>query len=121
VATYRWMAKGGVLACMMDRSSSGRRVAVPFLGNATRMPLGPVALAIRSGAAVVLGSTRRRPDGVTEVSVKRLPTDGVTDEHEIARIIGQAMEETVADRPEEWFWIYRQQERWKGEHPTATA
>jgi KDO2-lipid IV(A) lauroyltransferase len=121
VATYRWMARGGILACMMDRSSSGRRVAVPFLGNATRMPLGPVALAIRSGAAVVLGSTRRRPDGVTVGSLRRLPTDGIKDEHEIARIIGRAMEETVADRPEEWFWIYRKQDRWQGEEPAATA
>jgi KDO2-lipid IV(A) lauroyltransferase len=74
VATYRWMARGGILACMMDRSSSGR-----------------------------------------------LPTDGIKDEHEIARIIGRAMEETVADRPEEWFWIYRKQDRWQGEEPAATA
>ena len=29
--------------------------------------------------------------------------------------------QTVADRPEEWFWIYRQQEHWDGEQPAATA
>lgn len=115
ITAYRWLTRGGVLGVMMDRLSTGRRITVPFLGNATRMPLGPPELACRSGAAVVLGLSERLPGGGTVVRYRELPTEGVTSAVEMAKIIAAALDHELRTRPEQWFWIYRRQTEWNGE------
>jgi len=116
ITAYRWLTRGGVLGVMMDRLSAGRRITVPFLGNATRMPLGPPELACRSGAAVVLGLSERLQDGGTVVRYRELETAGVTSAVEMAKIIASALDQELRARPEQWFWIYRRQTEWKGEY-----
>jgi len=110
IAAYRWLRRGGVLGCMMDRASGGPRLRVPFLGRSTNLPLGPLSLASKTGAAVVLGFARRRAD-VTEVVFKRLrDAEGARDPGEAGRIVGHALEAEIHGRPEQWFWIYRRQQ-----------
>jgi KDO2-lipid IV(A) lauroyltransferase len=116
IAAYRWLTRGGVLGVMMDRLSVGRRITVPFLGNATRMPLGPPELACRSGAGVVLGLSERLPGGGTVARYRQLPTEGVTSAVEMAKIIASALDHELGSRPEQWFWIYRRQAEWTGEY-----
>ncbi len=116
IAAYRLLARGGILGAMMDRLSAGRRITVPFLGNATRMPLGPPELACRSGAAVILGMAERLPDGATVIRYRELPTAGVQSAVEMAKIIATEMDEELRARPEQWLWIARRQPPWKGEY-----
>ena len=105
----RWLFRGGLLGCMIDRTRFGSRITVPFLGQATRMPLGPARLACRTGSAVVLACAQRLADGTTQVVFKRLPTDGLDDPSELTRRIGLALEHEVGLRPEQWLWIFRRQ------------
>lgn len=49
----RRLRKGGAVALVADRDISGRGVAVTFFGEATTMPVGPVALADRTGAVLL--------------------------------------------------------------------
>ena len=79
MAISRTLAKGGILAVMMDRNSSGRRLLVPFLGQGMMMPLGPAVLAHRFGAAVFAAGCRRGEDGRTRVSFRRVDTSGAED------------------------------------------
>jgi KDO2-lipid IV(A) lauroyltransferase len=116
ITAYRWLTKGGVLGVMMDRLSAGRRISVPFLGNATRMPLGPPELACRSGAAVVLGLSERLEDGGTVVRYQELETSGISSAVEMAKTIASALDRELHTRPEQWFWIYRRQTAWNGEY-----
>ncbi len=116
ITAYRWLTRGGVLGVMMDRLSTGRRITVPFLGNATRMPLGPPELACRSGAAVVLGLSERLEDGGTAVQYQELDTAGISSAVEMAKIIASALDRELRTRPEQWFWIYRRQTEWEGEY-----
>jgi len=109
VSAYRWLRKGDVLGSMMDRLSAGRRLRVPFLGRATNMPLSPANLACRTGAAVVMGCTRRHADGSNEVIFKRVGTGVFTDQEELVRAVGRALEDHLRAHPEQWFWIYRSQ------------
>jgi KDO2-lipid IV(A) lauroyltransferase len=116
IAAYRLLARGGILGVMMDRLSSGRRITVPFLGNATRMPLGPPELAWRSGAAVILGMAERLPEGGTVIRYTELPTAGVESAVEMAKVIATGLEEELRTRPEQWLWIARRQPEWNGEY-----
>ena len=116
ITAYRWLTRGGVLGVMMDRLSAGRRISVPFLGNATRMPLGPPELACRSGAAVILGLSERLPGGETAVKYRRLDTAGISSAVEMAKLIASALDQELRSRPEQWFWIYRRQTEWNGEY-----
>lgn len=116
ITAYRWLTKGGVLGVMMDRLSAGRRISVPFLGNATRMPLGPPELACRSGAAVVLGLSERTEGGGTVVRYRELETAGISSAVEMAKTIAIALDRELHTRPEQWFWIYRRQTAWNGEY-----
>jgi len=116
ITAYRWLTRGGVLGVMMDRLSAGRRISVPFLGNATRMPLGPPELACRSGAAVVLGLSERTADGGTVVRYRELNTTGISSAVEMAKTIAAALDQELRPRPEQWFWIYRRQTEWTGEY-----
>ena len=109
VGAYRWLRKGDVLGSMMDRLSAGRRLQVPFLGRATNMPLSPANLACRTGAAVVLGCARRHADGSNEVIFRRVGTGPFTDQEELVRAVGRALEDDLRSHPEQWFWIYRRQ------------
>jgi KDO2-lipid IV(A) lauroyltransferase len=109
VSAYRWLRKGDVLGSMMDRLSAGRRLRVPFLGHATNIPLSPANLACRTGAAVVLGCARRHADGTNEVIFKRIGSEPFTDQEDLVRAVGRALEDDLRSHPEQWFWIYRSQ------------
>ncbi len=47
------LKEGGVIALVSDRDVTGRGVEVEFFGEKTKMPPGPVALADRTGAALL--------------------------------------------------------------------
>ena len=49
----RRLHEGGTIALLSDRDLSGRGVAVEFFGERTTIPAGPVALADRTGAALL--------------------------------------------------------------------
>ncbi len=110
VAAYRTLRNGHILACMMDRMSSGRRIAVPFLGAHIRIPVGPIVLARRAGAAIIVGGARRRRDGSTYVRLYELPPapDGADEtEDDVARRVAAELDAFVTATPEQWYWIYR--------------
>ena len=109
VAAYRWLARGGMLGCIMDRASTGKRMLVPFLGNGTYLPLGPATLACRTGAAVVLGTAKRLEDGTARVRFSRLDTRGLAEPERLAWVIAAAIETAVREAPQQWLWIYRNQ------------
>jgi KDO2-lipid IV(A) lauroyltransferase len=120
VAAVRLLKQGGILGCMMDRLSSGQRILVPFLGQATEMPSGPIDLAARTGAQVVAGCARREASGRTRVEFRRVPAAAGATREELALEIARALEAEVAAAPQQWLWIYRRQQRWTGT-PVAIA
>jgi KDO2-lipid IV(A) lauroyltransferase len=108
IAAYRTLARGGILGCMMDRASTGPRISTPFLGGTTFVPSGPLTLAQRTGAAIVLG-TCARVAGRTVVTFRRVPCLASQPAERVAAAILGSVEEVLRDRPEEWLWIHRLQ------------
>ena len=111
IAAYRALRNGHVLACMMDRMSSGRRACVPLLGAHVKIPYGPLILARRAGAAIVFVGAARRGDGLTDIRFHALPdaADGVAEEaiESLAVRVGHEIDTLVRRAPEQWYWIYR--------------
>ncbi|MBI1885286.1 MAG: lysophospholipid acyltransferase family protein [Chloroflexi bacterium] len=52
-AAVRIIRSGGVVALMCDRDIEGPKALLPFFGEETYMPTGPIEVAIRTGATVI--------------------------------------------------------------------
>ncbi len=115
LAAFRWLKRGGVLGCLMDRvSTSVDRIRVPFLGHGMNVPLGPAELACRVGSPVIFGSVTRREDGMNVARFYPLTTAGRDRIDKVALDVGAALERAVRDGPDQWYWIYRRQPGWDG-------
>jgi KDO2-lipid IV(A) lauroyltransferase len=49
----RYLRNGGTVAVLIDRDIHGRGVLLPFCGRPAPMPMGAVALALRTGADLI--------------------------------------------------------------------
>ncbi len=56
----RILRDGGTVALMGDRDISGPKMLLPFFGEETWMPTGPIEVALRTGAAIVPSFSSRR-------------------------------------------------------------
>ncbi|HUF53462.1 MAG TPA: lysophospholipid acyltransferase family protein [Dehalococcoidia bacterium] len=56
----RILRDGGTVALMGDRDISGPRMRLPFFGEETWLPTGPIEVALRTGAAIVPSFSVRR-------------------------------------------------------------
>lgn len=117
LSAYRWLRRGGVLGCLMDRPRDGRKIVVPFLSKQVHISTGPAELACRSGAAVVLVCALREPDDSTVVRFSLLASCAGSDPVGLARRIGRSLEQEVREHPEQWFWIYRRSSAWREPPP----
>jgi KDO2-lipid IV(A) lauroyltransferase len=113
LGAYRWLSRGGILGCLIDRPRDSRRVRVPFLSRHAHVSLGPAELACRVGSPVVLATGHRGPDGRTRVHCSSVTDDPGKDPEALAVEIGRQFEATVRANPEQWLWIYRRSSAWR--------
>jgi KDO2-lipid IV(A) lauroyltransferase len=102
VALVRVLRRGRVLGIPMDLASRVESVTVPFLDRPARTPVGPARLALRTGAAVVVGTAT--PEGLHFEGVAR--TD---DELVLTARINAALSARIRAWPEAWLWMHN---RW---------
>lgn len=110
------LGRGAVVAMMVDQAPTreGSVLSFPFLGEVARHDLGPVLLAARSRASIIIVFGSRGPDGR-----HLLELGGVIDPGALraqggvlaaSRTIAASLERFVRARPEQWLWLHR---RWK--------
>ena len=111
----RALRAGRVLALLADQDVSRLDgVFVPFFGRPAYTPTGPVALAVASGAPVVLmyglrtGRDRHRlvlegPLEFDRAEKHRAALEGT-------RLWSARLEAVIRERPEQWVWMHR---RWR--------
>ena len=118
-AILRTLRAGRILGILMDQDTRGKGVVVPFFGRPAFTPVGPDALAWRTGAAVVGIFIHRGPQGRHRVRVRELPLPDRGSESGEARAAWQeeatarfnlAIEDEIRERPDEWVWWH---ERWR--------
>jgi KDO2-lipid IV(A) lauroyltransferase len=96
---------------LFDRPEPDTGVAVQFFGETVYVPGGPVALAIKTGAAIAIGYSYRKPDGITfrsvaehEVDYKDMLTGNKErDIQVVTQEVVRRMEVVIRQHPEQWF------------------
>jgi lauroyl/myristoyl acyltransferase len=103
----RSLKKGGVVGVAGDRDITQTGQAVDFFGYPARLPDGHLRLALKTGAPLVVGFSRRNPDHTYYayfLPAFYLPTEG-TDEERIRagmQFVVAKMEKAIRQNPEQW-------------------
>jgi KDO2-lipid IV(A) lauroyltransferase len=110
------LARGGVVAMMIDQVPSSPRHAIEaeFLGRTALVDRAPAALAASCGCPLVVAASRRDQDGehvlmvLDVIDVTSRPTRAWV--ASATRAATRALERFVRDYPSQWLWLHR---RWK--------
>jgi KDO2-lipid IV(A) lauroyltransferase len=104
IALVRVLRGGGVLGIPMDLASRVPSTMVRFLGLAAPTAIGPARLAIRTGAAVVVGTAAPRADGSLGIAVARIPPSAC--ERELTERINDELGARIRGMPHMWPWMH---------------
>jgi len=104
------LARGETVGLVSDRPVGGAGTAVELFGARARLPLGPAALALESGAPAWLVATRRVGRGAYRSRIEEIamPTDGSRRDRLSGFMANEAraFERAIADAPEQWWTAF---------------
>ena len=109
---FRTLRQNGVLSIVADRDVTHSGRPVPFFGATACLPDGHVTLALRTGAAIIMGYSLRRPDDGFDLHLGAPiflePTgDQETDVQAGTERVAAAMETYIGAHPEQWTYFQR--------------
>jgi KDO2-lipid IV(A) lauroyltransferase len=107
--------KGGhLLGFLIDQDTSVQSVWVPFFGRPAKTPRAAAELALRTGAAPMLGFCVRTPEGRYRIRMQVVdkPNSGDAEADVVAltAALTAGIEAAIRQTPEQWVWMHR---RWK--------
>jgi KDO2-lipid IV(A) lauroyltransferase len=116
------LRRNEVVGLVTDRDVTGSGPLVPFFDALTRFPDGGAALAVRTGASVIIAISTRRADGRFEALFEPLPPvpmsgDTKQDVLAVTRAVARRLEYHIAKHPEQWTVFQR---RWPEAGPGET-
>lgn len=105
-ALLRTLRSGGMLGVPMDLASRVPSIEAPFLGAPAPTPVGPARLALRTGAAVVVGTVAPGP----RLTATRIDTSdlapGDAGERVLTTRINDELSRRIRAMPEHWVWMH---------------
>lgn len=109
--------RGARSLCMLMDQKLREGIAVPFFGRDAMTTPAPAALALKTGAQIVIASNRRLPGARFHVTVHEVmdfkPSgDETRDVQELTAALTARLESIIREDPGQWLWIHN---RW----PTA--
>jgi Kdo2-lipid IVA lauroyltransferase/acyltransferase len=116
-AMVRTLRKGRVLGFPMDLPGRVPTMPVMLLGQASRLPVGPARIALRTAAPVVVGTPAPGNGGSAclEIRISAIPTGDLHPSEAGERILTQRIADALTGRiealPTHWPWM----------HPSFTA
>jgi KDO2-lipid IV(A) lauroyltransferase len=112
----RVLKSGGILGFLIDQDTAVQSIFVPFFGYPAATPRAAADLALRTGAAVVVGFCQRKEDGRYQLSMKEMSPRQTGDvENDVAALtkdLTAEIESAIRRTPEQWVWMHR---RWKSQ------
>ena len=106
----RTLRRGEVLGAPMDLRSRVPSIDAPFLGHSAPTPVGPARIALRTGAAVVVGTVAPAPDGGARITMRRIATSDLAPDREGERIltgrINRELSARILAMPGDWVWMH---------------
>ncbi len=118
----RALKNGEILGLLIDQDTKVQSFFVPFFGELAATPRAAADLAIRTGAAVVVGFCQRGDSGY-RLTMEEVPLPTEQDREAAAlaltAALSQRIEAAIRRAPEQWVWMHQ---RWKTrpEGPPAT-
>lgn len=114
----RALKKGEILGLVIDQDTRVQSVFVPFFGTPAATPRAPADLALRTGAALMVGFCQRKADGTYLLTMRELPVEPSGDrEGDAVKLTAQLsseIENAIRRHPEQWVWMHQ---RWKTRPP----
>ena len=107
------LQRGELVAVVADQDARTHGVFVPFFRRLASTHRGAAIMALRAGAPIFFGYARRTPGGyVGGIQELEVPRGGSTDDvvYAMTAAFTAALEATVREAPEQYFWQHR---RWK--------
>jgi KDO2-lipid IV(A) lauroyltransferase len=105
-ALLRAIRAGEMVAIAGDRAAAGRRVEVQLFGHTAALPRGPVSLARRTGAPVIVACGVRRDGGYRGIVSDQVPIqrtgDAEADDRENAQRLAGVFEDVISRFPDQW-------------------
>lgn len=113
--TITILKSGGIVAMAPDQSGPMEGVYVDFFGRRVASHQGPAALALRTGATMIIGFMIRQPDWTYEAILEEIPMadlNGYSEDHvrELTQRHTAILEKFIRQYPDHWLWMHR---RWK--------
>jgi len=116
-AMLRALKSGEILGLLIDQDTKVQSLFVPFFGELAATPRAAADLALRTGAAVVVGFCQREGEGYRlwmEEVPWRAGEDREADALALTAALSQRIEAAIRRAPEQWVWMHQ---RWKTRPP----
>lgn len=109
-----------ILGLLIDQDIDAEGVFVDFFNQKAFTPSGAASLALKSGAAVILGFIHREEDNRHRINFKgpvELIRSGnlAQDIHDNTALFTKAIEENIREHPDQWVWMHN---RWQTRSPS---
>lgn len=109
----RALKRGEILGLLIDQDTRVQSVFVPFFGRPAKTPRAAADLALRTGAAVVLGFCRRVAPARYTLRFEEVPLppgDREAAAVALTATLTQRIEDAIRAAPEQWVWMHQ---RWR--------
>jgi KDO2-lipid IV(A) lauroyltransferase len=119
-AILRALGNNAVLGLLADQNGGKNGTFAPFAGHLASTVAGPAALALKTGAPLIVTFCRRIKPGQHRLIIKEpvdmsgLPADKQAATVEVLSRINAAYEAVIREDPNQWLWGHR---RWKTRPP----
>jgi len=113
------LRRNEVVGLVTDRDVTGTGPTIEFFGAPTQFPDGVAALAVRTGAPILIAIASRRPDGRFDALFEPVPPVTLTGDPKadvllLTQAIARRLEYHIAIHPEQWTVF---QKRWPEAQP----
>lgn len=110
----RALKHGEILGLVIDQDTKVQSVFVPFFGIPAATPRAAADLALRTGAALMVGFCQRKTDGTYLLTMKELAVEPSADREgdvlKLTAALSSEIERAIRRAPEQWVWMHQ---RWK--------
>jgi len=115
---YKALRRGEIVGLVVDRPMAGSGVAVRFFGEEAYLPAGPAALALKTGASIILGYCVRHPQDDQKFLGGFFPPLSFApsgqrerDIQALTQKIAEALEAIIRLYPDQWYPFHNIWER----------
>ena len=112
---YQTLKENKIVAMVADQRGPQESIKVEFFGRKVSVHVGPVTLALKTGAPILYGIPVRQKDNsyeivMHEISKDNLPEDDKEKIIELSQRHTSHLESFIRKYPEQWLWMHK---RWK--------